>query len=232
MPYPNPSYVDGLQAVVALSVYCYNNGLTYMTYNGDPSLAAAQTDLKNSDNQLIGSVTYIDGRKGTLALQYNLATDEAPSSANEIKPTYIVSFRGRFYVVGNVKTPVVKNDVIKMTCDVTELQNPFVPILLSLLGQQLRRTAATGALPITEAGAASNTRTGATLVYTVETFATPGSAAPAGITVNSSSGLITVANTVTAGTYDVRLVVADTVTDAAGVSNTIYGFGRYTLVVT
>lgn len=232
MPYPNPSYVDGLQPVVALSVYCYNNGLTYMTYNGDPSLGAAQTDLKNSDNQLIGSVTYIDGRKGTLALQYNLATDEAPSSANEIKPTYIVSFRGRFYVIGNVKTPVVKNDVIKMTCDVTELQNPFAPNLLSTLGQQAIRSVASGALPITQTAVASNTRTGATLGYTVETFGTPGAAAPAGITINSSSGLITAANTLSAGTYDVRAIVADTITNPDGTTSTIYGWGRWTLTVT
>lgn len=232
MPYPNPSYVDGLQAVVALSVYCYNNALTYMTYNGDPSLASAQTDLKNSDNQLIGSVTYIDGRKGTLALQYNLATDEAPSSANEIKPTYIVSFRGRFYVVGNVKTAVVKNDVIKMTVDVTELQNPFSPILLSTNGQELTRTVASGALPITVACAASNTRTGATVAYSVETFATPGSAAPSGVTISSSTGLMTLANTITAGTYDIRVVVSDTIALADGTGNTIYGFGRYVLTVT
>jgi hypothetical protein len=232
MPYPNASYVDGLQAVVALSVYCYNNGLTYMTYNGDPSTGAAQTENRNSDNQLIGSVTYIDGRKGTLALQYALATDEAPSSANEIKTSYIVSFRGRFYVVGAVKTPIVKNDVIKMSCDVTELQNPFVSLLLSTLGQQKRVTIASGSLPTTISCAASNTRTGATVAYSVETFATPGSAAPSGITINSSSGLLTAANTLTAGTYDVRAVVSDTVTLADGTSNTIYGFGRYTLTVT
>ncbi len=232
MAYPNSTYVDGLQAVVALSVYCYNNGLTYMTYNGDPSAGAAQTDNKNSDNQLINTVTYIDGRKGTLALQYNLATDEIPSSANQILPTYIVSFRGRFYVVGSVKAPIVKNGVIKISCDVTELQNPFVAILLSTLGQQLTRTVASGALPVTVACAASNTRTGATLAYTVETFATPGSAAPAGITINSSSGLLTAANTLTAGTYDVRVICTDTVTLPDGTSNSVAGFGRYTLTVT
>lgn len=232
MPYPNASYVDGLQAVVAFSVYCYNNGLTYMTYNGDPSTGAAQTENRNSDNQLIGTVTYIDGRKGTLALQYELATDEAPGSANELKTSYILSFRGRFYVVGAVKAPIVKNDVIKLTCDVTELQNPFVPLLLSTLGQQKRVTVASGSLPVTISCAASNTRTGATVAYTVETFATPGSAAPTGITINSSSGLLTAANTLTAGTYDVRAIASDTVTLADGTSNTIYGWGRYTLTVT
>jgi hypothetical protein len=228
MPYPNPSYVDGLNQVVALSVYCYNNGLTYMTYSGDPSLGAAHTDNKNSDNQLIGSVTYIDGRKGTLVMQYNLATDETPSSANQIKPSYIVSFRGRYYVIGNVKTPIVKNDVIKTTCDVTELQNPFVAILLSIQGQQLVATHAANS-SYTVACAASNTRTGATLVYSGQTFATPGSSLPSGFSINSSTGVLTI--NAAAATYDVRVVVSDTITLGDGTTDTIYGFGRYTVTL-
>lgn len=232
MPYPNASYVDGLQAVVALSAYCYNNGLTYMTYSGDPSTGAAQTENRNSNNQLIGTVTYIDGRKGTLALQYNLASDEAPSSANELKTGYILSFRGRYFVAGAVKTPITKNDVIKMNPDVTELQNPFVPNLLTTLGQQRTLSVATGGLPTTLSCAGSNTRTGATLAYSVETFATAGSAAPTGITINAASGLLTIANTTAVGTHDVRVIVSDTVTLSDGTSNTVYGWGRYTITVT
>lgn len=232
MPYPNANYVDGLQAVVALSVYCYNNGATYMTYNGDPSPGAAQTELRNSDNQLIGSVTYADGRKGNLALQYNLATDEIAGATNLLQPGFIVTFRGRFFVVGAVKTAIVKNDVIKIAPAITELQNPVLGTLLTAYGQQYTQSVASGSLPITKSCAASNTRSGATVAYSVETFDTPGSAAPSGITINSSSGLLTIANTVTAGSYDVRVIASDTVTLPDGTSNTISGFGRYTLTVT
>lgn len=232
MPYPNASYVDGLQSVVDLSVYCYNNGATYMTYNGDPSPGAAQTELRNSDNQLIGSVTYADGRKGNLALQYALAVEEIPGATNLLQPGFIVSFRGRLFVVGAVKTPVVKNDVIKIAPAITELQNPVLTTLLTLYGQQYRQSVASGALPITKSCAATGTRSGATLAYSVEVFGTPGTAAPTGITINSTSGLLTIANTVAAGTYDVRVICSDTVTLPDGTSNTIYGFGRYTLTVT
>ena len=231
MPYPSPSYDDGLQAVIALSVYDYNNGVTYMTYDGDPGAASAQTDLMNSDKQLIGSVTYDGGpRKGTLNLQYNLATDEIPGSANQLKNSHVVSFRGRYYVVDQVKPKIVKNDVIKFSCQATELNNPFCANLLSLLGQQLSLGhAASGAF--TQTAVASNTRTGATVAYTLETFGTPGSAAPAGFGINASTGLITYTPTIATGIYDLRVVVSDTVTLADGTTDVRYGWGRLTVTL-
>lgn len=229
MSYPNPSYDDGLQAVIALSVYCYNNGITYMTYDGDPSQAAAQTDLMNSDKQLIGSVTYAGGaRKGSLNLQYNLAADELPGSTNVLKNGYVVSFRGRYYVVSEAKPKVVKNDVIKFSCTVTEIVNPICSVLLSTLGQQLAGAHAASS-SYTVDGSAINTRTGATVAYTLETYATPGSAAPSGFTINASTGEVTI-NAI-AGTYDVRVVVTDTVTLADGSTLINKGWGRYTVVL-
>lgn len=228
--YPNASYVDGLQAVVALSVYNYNTGKVYMTYSGNPAVGAAQTELRNSDNQLIGSVTYIDGRKGTVNCQYDLAADEV-SALVEVKPDHIISFRGRFYVVGAVTPSVTKNNVIKFSFAVTELQNPFIPLLLSLLGQQLARSQA-HASGFTQSAAASGTRIGSTLVYSLETFATPGSAAPTNFTISPSTGLITYDGSGIAGAYDMRVICADTVTLPDGTTNTIYGFGRFTVVLT
>ncbi len=231
MPYPNPSYVDNLAAAVDVTTYCYNNGKTYMTYNGNPSPGAQQTILTNSDKQMIGSVTYIDGRKGTLALQYALQTDELAGAASLLLPTYILAFRGRFYVTDAVSVPIVKNDVIKLSAAVTELQTPFAALLLSVLGQQKVETFVSGGSH-TISGAATGARAGSTLVYSLETFATPGSAAPTGFSVNSSSGLITVGSGVLAGTYDVRLVIADTITKPDGTTDTVYGMGRYTPTLT
>lgn len=231
--YPNPSYVDGLQAVVALSVYCYNNAATYMTYSGDPKLGAAQTEIKNSDQQQIGSVTYQGGaRKGTLNLQYALATDETPGAANLLLPGYIVSFRGRYYVVGEVGTPIVKNEAIKLAVAVTELCAPFMAVLLSTLGQQLYSTFAASA-GSTKSAAATGSRTGSTLLYSLETFGTPGSAAPTGFSISTSTGLITAAAGVpSAGTYDLRAVVRDRVTLADGTTDDVYAFGRWTVLLT
>lgn len=229
--YPNPNYVDGLQAVVALSAYCYNNGATYMCYSGDPSLTAPQTELQNSDKQLIGSVTYGSPRKGTLQLQYKLAVDEIPSSQNQILPSFIIAFRGRYYVAGEPKTTIVKNDVIKIAVPVTELANPFVPNLLSTIGQQLARNQA-HASGFTQSAAASGTRTGSTLAYSLETFGSPGTAAPTGFTINASTGLITYDGSQPAGSYDLRVIVADTVTLPDGTTDVVYGFGRLTATLT
>lgn len=229
---PNLNYSDGVAQVVALSVYCYNNLATFTTYSGDPSEGAMVKEARNSDEQLIGSVTFIDGRKGTLNCQYTVTADELPGAVNLLRPSYIVSFRGRFYVVGEVKTPIVKNEVIKFSAAVTELQNPFIPLLLTSLGQQKLQTATVISLPRTQSAAAAGTRAGATLAYSLETFATPGAAAPAGITISATTGLITVANTVTVGTYDVRVLVTDTVTLPEGGTNVITGQGRYTITVT
>lgn len=231
MPYPNPSYDDGLQAVIALSVYDYNNGATYMTYDGSPAMGAAQTDLMNSDKQLIGSVTYQGPRKGSLNLQYALATDEIPTAANEVKNAHIISFRSRYYVVDSVSPKIVKNEVIKFSVNVTELQNPFLAGLLSLNGQQLARSQA-HASGFTVSAAATATRTGAVVAYSLETFATPGSAGPTGFTISSSTGLITYDGTQLAGAYDARAIVTDTVTLPDGTTDVIRGWGRLTTTLT
>lgn len=230
--YPSPSYQDGLKQVVSLSAYCYNNGATYTTYGGDPSQGAQQVEARNSDNQLEGSVTFVDGRKGTLNCQYSLIADELPGATNLLSPAYVVSFRQRFYVLGAVKTPIQKNEIIKLSAEMTELMNPFIPNLLSVLGQQKSVIQAAAGLPITQSAAAAGLRTGAVVAYSLETFAVEGSAPPTGISINASSGLITVANTVTAGRYDVRAIVSDTVTKPDGTTDVRTGWGRYTIVVT
>lgn len=230
--YPSPSYQDGLTQVVDLSVYCYNNGATYTTYNGDPSEGAQVFEARNSNNQLIGSTTFTDARKGTINCQYTLTADELPGAANMLRPGYIVSFRNRYYVVGPMKTPIVKNEIIKFSFEATELQNPFIAGLLTVLGQQKSQIQAASGLPITVNCSATGTRSGATVAYSIETFSPEGTAAPAGITVNSTTGVVTIANTVVAGTYDLRVIVSDTKALPQGGTDVLKGFGRLTLTVT
>ncbi len=117
------------------------------------------------------------------------------------------------------------------TVEVTELQNPFVPNLLSSLGQQLARNQA-HASGFTQSAAASGSRAGSTLAYSLETFATPLSAAPTGFTISSSTGLITYDGTQPVGTYDLRVVVSDTVTLPDGTTDVVYGWGRFTVTLT
>ncbi len=218
MPQPNPNYLDGLQAVTSLSVFCYNNSATYMCYDGDPSINANQTEFSDSDKAPLGSFTNAGFRKGTLNLQYNLAADELPGATNLMQPGFIVSFRNRYYVVGTPSEKVVKNDVIKFSVAVLELQNPFISALLTALGQQ--KTANINAnLNTTVNCVATGARTNAVVSYTVETY--PSGAAPAGVSVNANTGVLTV--NVGAGAIDLRVIAADTL---AG--DVHYGWGRYT----
>lgn len=228
--YPNPSYQDGLKQVVSLSAYCYNNLATYTTYSGDPSEGAQVFDARNSDNQLEGSVTFIDGRKGTLNCQYSLTADELPGATNLLRPSFIVAFRQRFYVCGPVKTPIEKNQIIKLSAEITELMNPFIPNLLTVLGQQKSVVGPASTLS-TQSCAGAGLRSGATVAYSAETFATEGSSPPSGISINSSTGLLTIANTVTAGVYDIRVIVSDTVAKPDGTTDVRKGWGRYTLTL-
>jgi hypothetical protein len=232
MPYPQKVYQDGRSQVVQLFIYCFNNQKTYTTYDGDPSEGAQVSESRNSDNVLIGSVTFGDARKGTINCQYELIGDELPNSPNQLYPGYIISFRQRFYVVGPMKVPITKNGIIKFSFEATELQNPFFPGLLSLLGQQLKVTAATADLPDTADGAASNILPGAAVAYTLESYAVEGAAAPAGFSIHASTGVITIANTVTAGIYDVRAVATETITLPEGGTVTRTGWGRLTFAVT
>lgn len=227
MPQPSPNYTDGLQAVIDLSVYCYNNLATYMCYDGDPSVNANQTEFADSDKAPLGSFTNAGFRKGTINLQYNLAIDELPGATNLMQPGYILSFRGRYYVSATPSEKVVKNDVIKFSVAVLELQNPFISALLTTLGQQKKANINANSNTTVNC-VATGARTGSTVTYTAETFATPGSAAPSGVTINANTGVLTV--NVTAGTVDIRVVALDTSPDTS-LPDSIryhYGWGRYT----
>jgi hypothetical protein len=224
MSQPNPNYNDGLNAVTILAVYCYNNQATYMCFDGNPAENATVKEFADSDMQPLGSNTQPGFRKGTLNLQYDLATDEANSTsatAKIMRPGFIVSFRSRYYVVGTPSPAVKKNDVIKFSVTVLELQNPFIAALLTTLGQQ--KVASINAnVAANVSCVAIAARSGGTLTYSAETFATPGSSPPAGVTINANTGVLTV--NIAAGSVDVRVVATDTLTG----QNTQYGWGRYT----
>lgn len=223
MSQPNPSYTDGLQAVTILSVYCYNNAQTYMCYDGDPGEEATTKEFMNSDTSPIGSDTRTGFRKGTLNLQYTLATDEAPTSAVQMRPGYILSFRGRYYVTGPVKPKVAKNDVIKFSVAVLELQNPFIPNLLSTRGQQLVSNVTANVAATVNCAALNNrTGTGSNVAYSVETYGSPGSAAPSGVSI-AANGTLTI-NIAGGTSADVLVKATDVITG----EDTHYGWGRYT----
>lgn len=221
-----------MSQVIDLSVYCYNNGATYTTFQGDPSEGAQTFEARNSNNQLIGGSTFVDARSGTINCQYTFTADELPGANNMLRPGYVVAFRNRYYRVGAMKQPVIKNEIIKFSFEALELQHPFIPELLSLLGQQLSEIVPIADLPNTYDCSAVGTRSGSTVVYSVESFSPEGAAAPAGITIDSSTGVLTAANTLVAGSYDVRVIVTDTHAIPGGGTDVLKGFGRLTLQIT
>lgn len=220
MSQPNPRYTDGLQAVTDLSVLCYNNSVTYLCADGDPGEEGVQKLFTDTDEQPLGSDNRTGFRVGTLNLQYTLAADELQSSANQMRPGYVVKFRDRFYVTGKVSPKVVKNEVIKFSVAVTELQNPFISALVSTLGQQ-KKANINANLNTTVNCAANVMRSGGTVTYSVEQFNTAGLAV-SGVSINVNTGVLTV--NIAAGTVDLRVLATDTL---AG-ENTQVGFGRYT----
>lgn len=221
MPQPVPHYTDGLQAVTDLSVFCYNNSSTYLCYDGDPGEEATQKEFTDSNMQPLGSDTETGFRKGSLNLQYTLAADELQTDADQMRPGFILSFRGRYFVTGPVKPKIVKNDVIKFSVAVLELQNPFIGNLLSTTYGQQKVANINANIATTVNCAALNNRVGGPVTYNVETYGTPGSSPPSGVSI-AANGLLTV--NVAAGTIDVLVKATDTLTG----QNTNVGWGRYT----
>lgn len=231
--YPNISYQDGdiAAAAEAMSVFCYNNSTTYSSDSADPSPTVVRTETTNSNGQVTGSTNFINQRVGTINLTYDSIGDELDGAAKQILPTYILSFRGRFYVAGNVSTPITKGEAVTIAVEVSELQNPMIPELLSTLGQQKAWTFADGDQPETFDVSAVNTRTGATVAFSVEDWDNPGDPAPTGISINSSTGVVTVTGAAV-GTHDVRVIATDTVTPLGEDANSVKGIGRLTITIT
>jgi hypothetical protein len=217
MSQPNPRYADGLQAVTDLVAYCYNNAVTYMCYDGDPSEDGVQKLWTDSNEEPLGSDNRTGFRVGTLNLQYTLAADELQSSATQMRPAYVILFRNRFYVTGKVTNKVVKNDVIKFSVAVTELQNPFISALVSTLGQ-LKRANINANIAATLSCAANVMRSGGSVTYAVTQYNTGD--AISGVSI-ASNGLLTI--NVAAGALDLRVTATDTLSGEP----TMVGFGRY-----
>jgi hypothetical protein len=220
MSQPNPSYVDGLVGISDLAVYCYNNLATYVTYDGDPGEEATVKEFLDSNDEPLGSDTRTGFRKGSMNLQYDLTTDELPGATKLMRPGFIVGFRNRYYVVGAVKPKLVKNDVIKFSIEVYELQNPFLPELLTTRGQEYRGTLnALTVINVLAVGARPN----AVVTYTVEHFSNTANTV-AGTSININTGVLTINANI--GTVDLRVIAHDNLTG----ETEHLGWGRYKAV--
>ena len=200
-----PSYLDGAAAAVTTYVECLNDSTIVALYVGD---GIGEDAIHNAhampSGEAIGSHTQATGfYRGPLNLQLQNPTDN-------LRPGYILKKDSSYFkITGNPGNKVEKNKVVMISPPVESVINPILSTLLSTLGQ---------CLATTKAGASStldvdvvNTRAGATGAFALSAWTEEYTDAvvPSGLSINSSSGLLTLSS-VAAGTYYLKVTYTET----------------------
>ncbi len=202
-----PSFQDGAAAVTSTYVECLNDSNLVALYAGD---GITEEGIHNAhalpSGEALGSHTQATGFvRGPLNLQLQNPSDE-------YRPGYILKLNSLYYeITGAVGDKREKNKVTMISPPVKKVINPIISTLLSTLGQVLEST---------KAGASStldcdvvNTRAGATGSFALSAWTDEYTTAvvPAGMTMASSTGIITL-STVAAGTYYLKVTYTETLT--------------------
>lgn len=227
MSAPNqPSMTDGAGALHTVLLQCLNlagDGTTYQRYgymsdNIQPD--ASVTEHTNSDNEGIGSSTFAGHEKGSIVFKLNDARRKLP------KPGYVLQLnRGDgkgdlYYIAGQPGPSYQKNNTIQSSVSVIRAVNPVITSLLSETLGQHKSATATDASTYTLANTVVNTRSGATVTWSLD-------GAPTDMSINSSTGEITYTTPVV-GSYEVTVICTDTL---AGYEPRV-GFGKLFLEIT
>lgn len=203
----NPTFTDGIAAITDSLVTCLNNSVDYIYSDDGIGEKAMHVAHDNPAGEAIGSHTQATGRyEGPISLQLLNASDALP------RPGYVLTFRSGYYIIsGDIGPSRKKDDVVRIKPNVVQAINPVITTLLSTDGQMASSSKA-GASS-TFANTVANTRAGGTgtwaLVAWTEEY--PVAAVPSGLTISSSTGLITL-NTVSAGTYYLKITYTEVVT--------------------
>lgn len=211
----DPSFTDGRSAIGEPVLECLNltgDGTTYQRYEylGDSvDKDAVEKMHADADGSPLGSFTQEGFNKGSINLQLTKA------SHTVARPGHIVRLDAgngfEYYIAGKFGRARTRREVVKGALAVKAV---YCPIVLSLLssayGQRTKSTQAAGALtaPISTAPTAVNTRTGATLAWSI--VARPGYTVPGWITCNAVTGALT--GTAVAGHWEFDIVCKDTLT--------------------
>jgi hypothetical protein len=227
----DPHFTDGRAAVLDPLVQCLNitgDGTTYQRYeylSDSIDRDAIEKEHADADGGPLGGDTREGFEKGAINLQLTKASHSIP------RPGHIIQLGigngDEYFVAGKFGRARTRNDVVKGALQVRRAYNPIVSSLLSeAYGQRKIQTQAAGALssPITTAPTAVNTRTGATLAWSVA--AMPGYTVPAWLTCNASTGALS--GTAAAGTWELMIICTDTL----ATEETRSGFGVLSLVIT
>jgi len=227
----DPSFTDGVAAIGEPLLQCLNysgDGTTYLRYEymGDSiDREAIEKEHADGDGSPLGSDTREGFEKGSINLQLLKA------SHSIARPGHIIHLNiggtDEYYIAGKFGRARTRREVVKGALAVKKAYNPIIASLLtSAYGQRKSSTQAAGALasPISTAPTTVNTRSGATLAYSLE--AMPGYTVPGWLSINASTGALS--GTAVAGTWELRIVCTDTL---AG-EETRIGFGILSLVIT
>lgn len=229
MSLTDPRYTDGLTATLDPLLEILNiagDGTTYLRldYLSDTiDREAVEIEHADADGSPLGSSTREGFEKGAIAYQKNKASYKTP------RPGHIIHLDigngSEYYIAGKPGQSRTRNDMTRGSVNVKRAYNPIVTSLLTEeYGQRKSFTQAAGALSVALSHTAVNTRTGATVTWTLA--APAGFTVPGWLSINSSSGALS--GTSVAGTFEVNLVV----TDVLAGQETRVGFGTCVLVIT
>jgi hypothetical protein len=147
---------------------------------------------------------------GGLNVQLKKATDVVPLPAHTIKITKGTGIK--YYGVTDGDNPNQRNAPVRITPTLQERINPFFQGLLSSdLGDAKQQSYSIATMGVTETITTNpqNHRSGATKAYAATL--SDGSALPAGVAINASTGVITVTKaSVVAGVYNILVTASDT----------------------
>jgi hypothetical protein len=228
----DPHYTDGLSAVLDPLVECLNltgDGTTYQRYeylSDTIDREAIEKEHADADGSPLGSDTREGFEKGAINLCLTKASHTVPRPAHIIHLS--IGNGSEYYIAGKFGRARTRNDVTKGALAVKRSYNPIiVNLLTSAFGQRKALTQAAGALAgeLAAAPTVVNTRTGATLSYTMAAAA--GSAAlPGWLSINASTGALS--GTAVAGTWTIDIICTDTL----ATEETRSGFGRMVMTIT
>lgn len=231
MPPPiinNPAFVDGIAAVLDSIISNLNSGVDYLY--ADDGIGEKGVHERHVDpaGQKLGSRTQATNIfEGATNFQLLTSADAVP------RPGHIVTLRGNYSVVaGDVSPKRVKNKAVQVTVPLEQILNPVITTCVTSLGQIFTDTGTSGGGSFTKTFVAANVRTGATKAWSIEAWTEeyPAAVVPVGMTIASSTGIITY-TTPGAGTYYIKVKCLDTPAAAVPVQPNRTGVGFFILTI-
>lgn len=229
MSLTDPQFSDGKVTILDPLLECLNlsgDGTTYQRYgylSDTIDREAVEKDYADASGHPLGSDTVEGMEKGAIAFLKTKASHKTP------RPGHIIHLDigngSEYYIAGKPGQSRTNREQVRGSVNVKRAYNPIVTSLLSEeYGQRKTFSGTAGALSVGTTHTVVNTRSGATVAWSLA--AAPGYTVPAWLTINGSTGALS--GTAAAGSWELYLVVTDTLT---GQEDRV-GFGIMGLTIT